>query len=138
MAALHVVEETKALLDEAQAWWAFTWALPENQSRVRSAIESATAALDREVEKAKKSWSANWKTAYQGKRADTALNRAARALKEAEAEFDRMTTRAKKMFDEAEKEWNAAKARDGAVLAKEAIEKHEAVLKMAKASVRSA
>jgi len=119
MAAIRIVIETKRLLEEAQGWWAWSWALDENKLRVRSAIESATAALDREVGKAKNFWKGD--------------KRAGKALKDAEDEFNRATSLAKKMFDEAEKEWNATKARDGAALARQAIEKHEVVLKLAKA-----
>ena len=134
MAALRAVTEAKTLLDEAQGWWAWTWASTENQRRVRSAIENATAALDREVAKAKNSWNQDLTRAYQGGNIDPGANRAARALREAEAEFNTATAIAKKTFDEAEKEWNAAKARDGALEAKAAIQKHEAFLNMARAA----
>ncbi|HYL36993.1 MAG TPA: hypothetical protein VEV17_13850 [Bryobacteraceae bacterium] len=134
MAALHAVTEAKTLLDEAQGWWPWTWASIQNQRRVRSAIEDATAALDREVAKAQNSWRKDLTRAYQGGNVDPSTNRAAKALREAEAEFNTATALAKKTFDEAEKEWNAAKARDGALEAKAAIQKHEAFLSMARAA----
>ena len=112
MPALRAVMEAKALLEEAQAWWPWSWALQENQDRIRAAIERATAALDCEIAKAGKT------------------KRAHKALKNAEAEFNRATELAKKTFDEAEKEWNPAKARAGALRAKEALEKHELILEM--------
>ena len=108
------VSEAKALLDEAQAWWPWSWAFQENQDRVRSAIERATAALDREIAKARKT------------------RRSHQALEQAETEFRQATELAKKTFDEAEKEWNPVKAREGARLAKQAIEKHELVLQINK------
>jgi uncharacterized protein YukE len=134
MLSLRVVTEAKALLEEAQGWWPWSWASTENQRAVRSAIEGATAALDREVAKAKTCWSDEMKSAYQGKSVEPRINRVAQALKEAEAACHRATEQAKRTFDEAEREWNAAKARDGALEAKAAIEKHEAILKMAKAT----
>jgi hypothetical protein len=51
--ALRVVTDAKRLLDEAQDWWPWSWASEVNKSRLRSAIETATEALAREVEKAK-------------------------------------------------------------------------------------
>jgi hypothetical protein len=132
MPALRAVTEAKKLLDQAQGWWALTWASEENKRKIRSAIERATAALDREIASAKNSWSENMQSAYRGKKVAPAISRTAKALKQAEAEFNRATAQAKKTFDEAEKEWNAAKARDGALAAKQAIEKHETVLEMAK------
>ena len=110
--ASAIVRETKALLDEAQAWWPWSWASQANQDRIRSAIERATAALDREIARARK------------------RRRSSRALEQAEFEFSRATELAKKTFDEAEKEWSPAKAREGALLAKAAIEKHERVLQI--------
>lgn len=121
MKTLPVVLEAKALLDEAQGWWAWTWASGENKKRVRSAIENATHALEREVAKAKNSW-------------EHPLGMpAAKRLKVAEDDLNTATALAKRIFDEAEKELNASKAREGARQAKQAIEKHEAVLKMAAA-----
>jgi len=123
MKTLQVVVEAKTLLDEAQGWWAWTWASDENQRRVRSAIEIATHALEREVAKTKSSW-----------KTPSAASQAAKKLKAAEVHFNAATALAKKTFDEAERELNAAKARAAARQAKVAIEKHEAVLKMAEAT----
>ena len=119
MKTLPTVLEAKALLDEAQGWWAWTWASEENKKRVRSAIENATHALEREVAKATNS------------RKHPLDMQAARRLKIAEAEFKAATALAKRTLDQAEKELNAAKAREGALQAKEAIEKHEVVWKLA-------
>jgi hypothetical protein len=116
MAALRAVVEAKRLLEETQAWAPWSWALVENKCRVRAVIENATAALDREIAKVK------------GNRDQ----RESKVLRDAEAEFKQATTRAKKMFNEAEEEWNAGKARQGAILALKAIEKHEIVLGLAK------
>ena len=134
MPSLRVVAEAKALLEEAQGWWPWSWASEENQRTVRAAIENATAALDREVARAKTSWSKKMQSAYRNEDAEPGISQTVKALKAAEAACRRATERAKRTFDEAEREWNAAKTRDGAIKAKEAIEKHEAVLRMAKAA----
>ena len=119
--ALRAVTEAKALLDEAQGWWAWTWASESNKTRVRSSIENATHVLDREIARAKNSWE------------HPPASSDAKKLKAAEADFQAATALAKKIFDEAEQEFNASKACQGALEAKRAIEKHEVVLKLARA-----
>lgn len=131
---LPAVAQAMALLQEARDWWAWFWAARENQTRVRSAIEEATAAIEREIEKARKAWSADLLDAYAGRKAGRKGNRMSRALTAAESEFQRATALAKKTLDEAEREWNAAKAREGAALAQIAIRKHEALLRMARSA----
>jgi hypothetical protein len=112
------VAEAKTLLDEARHWHALTWASDSNKKKVRSAIENATHALDREVAAAK------------GSLAHPLPAQSAKKLNTAEADCHAATALAKKTFDEAEKELNPAKARQGALQAKQAIEKHEAVWKL--------
>lgn len=120
--SLRAVMEAQALLEEARGWWAWAWASPDNQARVRSAIEAATAALDREIAKARMSWNAG------------SPCRAPRSFKEAECEFNRATALAKKTFHAAQKEWNPAKAREAAALAKTAIQKHADLLALARSA----
>jgi hypothetical protein len=118
MKSLPLVVEAKTLLDEAQHWYALAWASESNKKRVRSAIENATHALDREVAAAK------------GSLDHPLPAQVAKKLKAAEANCSAATALAKKTFDEAENELNPAKARQGALQAKQAIEKHEAVWKL--------
>jgi hypothetical protein len=118
MKTLPLVAEAKTLLDEAQHWYALAWASESNKKRVRSAIEDATHALDLEVAAAKASL------------AHPLHAPTARKLKAAEVDCQEATALAKKTFDEADKELNPAKARQGALQAKQAIEKHEAVWKL--------
>ncbi|HTS48054.1 MAG TPA: hypothetical protein VMH05_08920 [Bryobacteraceae bacterium] len=130
--ALRVVDQTKQLLEEAQGWSMWTWASETNKGRVRSGIESATAALEREVERTKKSWSVAWHQAYDGADVDPAMKRAVRKLKDAENEMNRATAQSKATFAEAERELSASKARQGAAEARRAIEIHETVLELAR------
>ncbi len=130
--ALRVVQETKQLLREAEEWGMWTWASETNKVRVRCGIESATAALEREVEKTKGSWSKVLQKAYDGAEADPVMKRAVRELRDAESEMDQATAQSKATFAEAERELNAAKARRGAAEALRAIEIHETVLKLAR------
>ena len=130
--ALGLVDETKQLLLEAQEWGMWTWASETNKSRVRSGIESATEVLKREVEKTKGSWSKALQKAYDGVEADPAIKRAVGKLRDAENEMNRATAQSKATFAEAERELDAAKARQGAVEALRAIEIHEAVLELAR------
>jgi hypothetical protein len=106
------------LLDEAQHWYALAWASESNRKRVRSAIENATHALDHEIAEAQRS------------REHPLSQQTVKKLKTAEADCQAATVLAKKTFDEAEKELNPAKTRQGALQAKQAIEKHEAVWKL--------
>src|SRR5258707_1386153 len=109
MKTLPLVVEAKTLLDEAQHWYALAWASESNRKKIRSAIENATHALDREV----------------------AASKGSRKLPlTAEGDCNAATALAKETFDEAEKELNPAKARQGTLQAKHAIEKHEAVWKL--------
>lgn len=124
MNTLPAVIEAKTLLDEAQHWYALAWASESNKKKVRSAIENATHALDREVAAAK------------GSLAHPLPAQTAKKLKTAEADCNAATALAKKTFDEAEKELNPAKARQAALQAKQAIEKHEAVWKLYQALCR--
>jgi len=130
--ALRVVQETKQLLLEAQEWGMWTWASETNKVRVRSGIESATAALEREVEKTKGSWSNALREAYDGVGADPAIKRAVRKLRDAENEMNQATAQSKATFAEAELELSASKARQGAAEALRAIEMHETVLELAR------
>ena len=130
--ALRVVEETKKLLREAQEWSIWTWASAANQSRVRSGIRSATNALEREVEKAKKTWSLFIKNAYDGAEVDPAIRRLIRKIRDAEREMNRATAESQATFADAERESNAGKARQGAAEALRAIEIHETVLELAR------
>ena len=118
MKTLPPVVAAKTLLDEARHWYALAWASEPNQKRVRSAIENATHALDREIAAAKRS------------REHPLTPQTAEKLKAAESDHHAATTLAKRMFDEAEKELNPAKARQASLQAKHAIEKHEAVWKI--------
>jgi hypothetical protein len=131
--ALRVVEETKQLLLEAREWSIWSWASDANQNRVRSAIESATKALEREVGKTKKSWSLVVTNAYAGAEADLAIRRYIRKFRDAEREMNRATAQSQATFAEAEQELNAGKARRGATEALLAIEIHETVLDLARA-----
>jgi hypothetical protein len=118
MNTLPAVVGAKTLLDEAEHWYALAWASESNKKKVWLAIENATHALDREVAKAKNS----------GARSVDMVT--AKRLKAAEADHAAATVLAKKTFDEAEKELSPAKARQGALQTKHAIEKHEAVWKL--------
>ena len=118
MKTLPRVTEAKTLLDQAQHWYALAWASESNKKKVRSAIENATHALDREVAAVKRSLP------------HPLPAQSAKKLKAAEADCNTATALAKKTFDEAEKELNPAKARQAALHAKHAIEKHEAVWKL--------
>lgn len=130
--ALRRVAETRELLQETQQWGMWIWASNANQDRVRSAIESATAALRREVVKAKTSWKESLQRTYAGATAHSRLRQAVEKLKEAEDQLDRTTAQSKASFAEAERELSAAKARLGAVQALRAIEIHERVLELAR------
>jgi len=130
--ARRLVDETKQLLREAQDWGMWTWASETNKGRVRSGIESATAALEREVEKAKRSWSKAWQAAYNGADVDPTMKRAVRKLRDLENEMNQATAQSKATFAEAERELDAAKARQGAAEALHAIEMHEAILELAR------
>lgn len=142
---LRAVVEAKRLLEETQQWWPWTWASDLNKIKLRSAIETATNALEREVQKAKHSWSREMQTAYRELRVapsqralasiiDPIIKRAARKLKTAEDELNQATLKAHNIFDEAEKELNPSKARDGALQTAKAIEQHETVLSLANAA----
>ena len=128
--ALRSVEETKKLLREAQEWSMWTWASDANQNLVRSAIESATKALEREVGKTKKSWSTVFKKAYDGAEADPAIQRFVSKIHGAEKEMSRVTAHSQATFAEAERELNPGKARQGAAEALRSIEIHETVLEL--------
>ena len=130
--ARRLVDETKQLLREAQDWGMWTWASETNKGRVRSGIESATAALEREVEKAKRSWSKAWQAAYNGADVDPTMKRAVRKLRDLENEMNQATAQSKATFAEAERALDAAKARQGAAGALHAIEMHEAILELAR------
>src|SRR5579872_5269258 len=130
--ALRIVDETKQLLREAQEWDMWTWASETNKGRVRSGIESATEVLKREVERTKGSWSKALQKAYGGAEADPAVKRAVRKLRDLENEMNQATAQSKATFAEAERELDAAKARQGAAEALRAIEMHEAVLEQAR------
>jgi len=127
-----VVEGTKQLLQEAQEWGMWTWASETNKGRVRSGIESATEALKREVEKTKGSWSKALREAYDGADVDPATKRAVRKLRDLENEMNQATAQSKATFAEAERELDAAKARQGAAEAFHAIGLHEAVFELAR------
>ena len=129
---LRVVEETKKLLGEAQEWSIWTWASDANQNRVRSGIRSATNALEREVERTKKSWSLVIKNAYDGAEVDPAIRRLIRKIRNAEREMSRVTAESQATFADAERESNASKARRGAAEALRAIGIHETVLDLAR------
>jgi uncharacterized protein YukE len=129
---LPLVQETKALLQEAQDWGMWTWASETNKDRVRSGIESATEALAREVEKTKRSWSTPLQKAYAGEQADQKIKRSIRKLRDAEDEMNRATAQSKAMFAEAERQLDAGRARQGAAEALRAIELHETVLDLAR------
>jgi chromosome segregation ATPase len=142
---LRAVIEAKRLLEETKQWWPWSWAADLNKIKLRSAIETATKALEREVEKAKNSWSREMQRAYreltvaESRRASTSnidpeIKRAARKLKDAEDELNLATVQAQKTFDEAERELNPSKAREGALQTAKAIEKHETVLSIANAA----
>jgi hypothetical protein len=118
MKTLPAVVGAKTLLDEAEHWYALAWASESKKKKVRLAIENATHALDREVAKAKNS----------GARSVDMVT--AKRRKAAEADHAAATALAKKTFDEAEKELSPAKARQGALQTKHAIEKHEAVWRL--------
>lgn len=110
------VMDAKRLLDEAQDWWVWTWMAEANKTRVRSAIEHANEALETDIQKAEKTHPPGRKIAQ--------------AMKEARCAFDEATALAQQTFDEAERELNVSKARLGAIQAKDAIEKHELILKL--------
>jgi uncharacterized protein YukE len=129
---LAAVQQTKQLLQEAQEWGMWTWASETNKDRVRSGIESATEALEREVEKTKQSWGKALQKAYEGAEADLKIKRSVRKLRDAEDEMNRATARSKAMFAEAERQLNAGQARQGAAEALRAIELHETVLDLAR------
>lgn len=130
--ALRVVETTKQLLQEAQEWGLWTWASETNKDQVRSGIELATEALEREVEKTKRSWNKALLKAYNGAEADLQIKRSVGKLKDAEDEVKRSTAQSKATFAEAERQLDAGKARQGAAEALHAIEMHETVLKLAR------
>lgn len=130
--ALRLVEETKQLLEEAQGWGMWTWASETNKRRVRSGIESATAALGREVEKTKRSWSTTLHRAYDGADVDPSIKRAMRKLRGVENLMNRVTAQSKATFAEAEQELSASKAQQGAAEALRAIKMHERVLELAR------
>lgn len=138
---LRVVMETKELLEEAQEWGMFTWASERNKSRIRTGIEAATDALEREVEKAKKSWSRAVQKAYReldangsaGARVDPGIQHSLQNLKDLEYAMRQATNQFQLTFDEAEKELDAGKARHGALQARRVIEMHELVLKLSRA-----
>jgi hypothetical protein len=142
---LHAVIEAKRLLDETQQWWPWSWASDLNKIKLRSAIETATRALELEVEKAKNSWSREMQRAYreltipESRRVSTRninpeVKRTARKLKDAEDELNQATLQAQKTFDEAERELNPSKAREGALQTAKAIAQHEFVLSIANAA----
>ena len=130
--ALRPVTEARQLLQETQQWGMWTWASNTNKDRVRSAIESATAALNREVVKTKSSWKESLQRAYAGATVHSSLKQAVEKLKEAEDQLDRTTAQSKVSFAEAEHDLNAAQARLGVVQALRAIEIHERVLELAR------
>lgn len=131
MASRRVIE-AKELLEDAQDWGMFSWMSQSNKDRVRSAIEGSTQVLDREVEKVKQSWCTAFQQAYNRRNGDLKLKRAMAKLHAAEDSLTQLTAQCKATFDEAERELNAGKARDGAMQARHAIEIHEAVLEMAR------
>ena len=110
----------------------WTWASETNKDRVRSGIESATEALEREVERAKKSWSKALQKAYAGEEADQKIKRSVQKLRDAEDEMNRATAQSKATFAEAERQLNASQARQGAAEALRAIQLHETVLDLAR------
>lgn len=126
------VVEAKDLLDGAKEWGMFTWMSQSNKDRVRSAIDGSTEILRQEVVKVKKSWSAPLRNAYNGRNGDPKTRRAVRKLLDAEEALAQVTAQCKTTFDEAERELNAGKARQGAVQARQAIEIHETVLELAR------
>ena len=139
MQDLQVVAEARKLLQEAQGWWLLTWAREENKARVRKLTDEAREALNAQVQKARRGWSEEVTHAYEalaagGAPGTGAAQRAARAVAEAESEFNRVTALARQTFAEAEREMNAGKARTGARQAIEAIDRHEEFVAAARAA----
>ena len=126
------VVEAKDLLDDAKEWGMFTWMSQSNKDRVRSAIDGSTEVLRQQVTTVKKSWSASLRNAYNGRNGDPKTRRAVRKLRDAEAALEQVTAQCKTAFDEAERELNAGKARQGVVQARQVIEIHEKVLELAR------
>ena len=155
MQKLAAVEEAKALFNEAKDWGVWRW-LTEKR-KARSAADAAWAALEDCEKQVKAGWSDDLKKAYheaeteaaaekdsrakkryekareEAKDVDPKIKLAARKLKEAEVDADKLHWDAEATFDEADRRLSTSMAREGSQQAIDAWEAREKVIRKAEA-----
>ena len=150
MRKLAAVQDARAVMTEGMDWSAWRWLL--ERQRVREIADRATAALDAADKKTKSSWSEDLKQAYaqllnhskrngQSKHVDpAAIDPAtiliAKAVKEADDKAERARLDAENTFDEAERQFSADMAREGARKALATYDLREAAIRKAEGAVR--
>jgi chromosome segregation ATPase len=157
MQKLAPVEEAKTLFNEAKEWGVWKW-LTE-KSRARRTADAAWEALESCEKKVKSAWSDDLKKAYQeavaeaelavdgkararhklekaqeeAKDVDAKIKLAAKQLKKAEDDADKLHWEAEATFDEADRRLSTSMAREGSQQAIDAWEARERVIRKAEA-----
>ncbi len=144
MQKLHLVEETKALFREAQAWSIWRW-LTEKR-RMRAAADTATEALEKLEKKIKAGWNEELKQMYRELRShsrngasatpDSPLRAAVKKVKEADDAAYAARMDAEETFDRAERRLSTSMAKQGALKAIAAYELREKAIRRAGAAAK--
>ena len=156
MKKIPAVEEARAIMTQGLDWGVWKW-LTEKK-RVRAIADVARAALDDQEMKVKLTWSDDYKLAYNqlvsengdakqargkakskaakaapGGKIDPKVFAAVTKVKEADDDAYNAHEDAEDMFADAEKKMSTSGAREGARMALEAYDKHEAAIRKAEA-----
>ena len=156
MRKLTAVEDARTVMTEGIEWSAWKWLL--EQKKVREIADRATAALDREDEKAKAAWSDDLKIAYldlaeeedkpkrarrqsgkkkeEGNSIDPEIRLTARRIKEADDVAERTRLDAEDTFDKAQQHMSADLAREGARKALKTYDLREHAIRKSQAAAR--